>query len=381
MCDRMYMTTSFKMVMLLTFISMIFVYHNHAHAYGKPDLIKEVLSYVSEFYPGNISEDELTAGAIDGIMSKLDSASTYLTPDEFKNLREISAGKSSTIILKVSECRKKCVIASIEKPENSQEEYPEKGDILSKIENISVAGMSDKKVNRILESMPQEFVSIEIIRGTETKTLKINLHKTPPDTVSSKVLQEGLLYIKISSFAENTASLIRQQLTQDQKITMVILDLRDNPGGLLTQAIATCDHFLNEGEILSVRGKKGVVQRSYSASSKAIFNGKLAILINSRTASASEIVASALQEQGRATVIGNKSFGKGSVQTIIPLSNGGAIKITHSLYYTPSGSPIQNSGVIPDIEVEQPDNGSDIQLSRAIEVLANVLTQKTTTNE
>ena len=348
--------------------------------YEKIDLFSEVLSKIDKEYVEEINQGDVMDAAINGVLQSLDPYSSYMSPDMYKSMLTETSGKFGGLGIEVSmEHGVVKVISPIDDSPASKAGV-KAGDYIVKINNIQVQG---KTLNEAVDLMRGEVgsdIEITIRRKGIKKAIvfKITREIVKITSVKSKNIKDNIGYIRLTSFNENSGSQIKKKIYELNKkeLKAYILDLRNNPGGLLSQAIKISDFFLDKGEIVSTKGRSASENRKWFAKKGDLINGKpLIVLINYGSASASEIVAGALKDHKRAIIVGENSYGKGSVQSIIPLKNKGAIRLTISKYYLPSGKSISEVGVAPDIEVEESSNKfkfnteSDNQLNFSIKLL------------
>jgi len=319
--------------------------------------------------------------AINGVLQSLDPYSSYMTPDMFYKMQEETSGKFGGLGIEVT--MEHGVVKIISPIDNSPASKVgvKAGDYIVKINNIQVQGKSLMEAVELMRGPVGSDIEITVRRRGVKKALIFNITRDfiQVQSVKLKLIDNNIGYIRLTSFNENSSNQIKnklKKLSKDNNIKGYILDLRNNPGGLLTQAIKISDFFLDNGEIVSTKGRKSSENRKWFAKKGDIINGKsLIVLINYGSASAAEIVAGALKDHKRAILVGENSFGKGSVQSIIPLKNRGAIRLTISKYYLPSGQSITEVGVTPDIEVAEDseefkmNTKTDNQLNFALKLL------------
>ncbi len=319
--------------------------------------------------------------AINGLLQSLDPYSAYMSPEIFNEMQTETSGEFGGLGIEVSmEAGVVKVISPIDDTPASRAGI-KAGDYIVKIENIQVQGKSLSEAVDLMRGPVGSNIELTIRRRGVKKALIFNIKREIIEiqSVKADLLEKNIGYIRLTSFNENSSDQIKNKindLEKNQNVNAYILDLRNNPGGLLSQAIRISDFFLDNGEIVSTKGKKSSENRKWFAKKGDLTNGKtLVVLINYGSASASEIVAGALKDHKRAIILGEDSFGKGSVQSIIPLKNKGAIRLTVAKYYLPSGKSISEVGVRPDIEVNEQDENfriktsTDNQLNYAIKLL------------
>ena len=349
--------------------------------YKKIDLFGEVLEKINEEYVDEINQSDSMDSAINGLLQSLDPYSAYMSPEIFKEMQTETSGEFGGLGIEVSmEAGVVKVISPIDDTPASKAGI-KAGDYIVKIENIQVQGKSLSEAVDLMRGPVGSSIELTIRRRGVKKALIFNIKREIIEiqSVKADLLEKNIGYIRLTSFNENSSEQIKNKindLEENQNINAYILDLRNNPGGLLSQAIRISDFFLDNGEIVSTKGKKSSENRKWFAKKGDLSNGKtLVVLINYGSASAAEIVAGALKDHKRAIILGEDSFGKGSVQSIIPLKNKGAIRLTVAKYYLPSGKSISEVGVRPDIEVNEQDENfriktsTDNQLNYAIKLL------------
>ena len=371
----------FKITILYFFIHCHWVSSSENNIYDKIDLFGEVLEKINKEYVDEINQSESMDSAINGLLQSLDPYSAYMSPEIFNEMQTETSGEFGGLGIEVSmESGVVKVISPIDDTPASRAGI-KAGDYIVKINNIQVQGKSLSEAVDLMRGPVGSGIELTIRRRGEKKALKFNIIREiiQIKSVKSDLLEENIGYIRLTSFNENSEKQIKKEIRkfeQNKKVKAYILDLRNNPGGLLSQAIKIADFFLNNGEIVSTKSRKKSENRKWFAKEGDLTNGKaIIVLINYGSASASEIVAGALKDHKRAILLGENSYGKGSVQSIIPLKNNGAIRLTVAKYYLPSGKSISEVGVSPDIEInEETDNfriktETDNQLNYAIKLL------------
>jgi carboxyl-terminal processing protease len=316
----------------------------------------QVLDMVEENYVQEIDRDELISGAIDGMLQELDPHSSYMSKEDFEVTQEDLSGKFGGIGIQIGiKDKRLTVIAPIEDTPAFKAGL-QAGDIIFEIDGESALDITlMEAVNRI-RGPKGSAVTLTILHKESSRPEKVKIVRgiIPAISVKTQGLEPGYLYVRVTDFKANTVYDLRKALneyTRKESLKGLILDLRSNPGGILSQAVDMADVFLSKGLIVYTQGRDADSRRDFSAHKQGSdITSPMVVLINSGSASASEIVAGALQDQKRALIMGEKSFGKGSVQTIIPMADGSGIKLTIALYYTPNGRSIQAEGIVPDIE-------------------------------
>ena len=327
--------------------------------YDKIDLFGEVLDKINKEYVEEVDQSDTMDAAINGVLQSLDPYSSYMSPKNLEEMQTETKGEFGGLGIEVG--MEAGVVKVISPLDNSpaEREGVKAGDYIVKINDTQVQGKTLNEAVELMRGPVGSTLEITVRRIGLRKSLVFNITREiiQVASVKSEVLDEKIGYIRLTSFNENSDDQIKKKIREfkkNKKIEGYILDLRNNPGGLLGQAIKISDFFLDDGEIVSTKGRKKNENQKWFAREGDIINGKaLIVLINKCSASASEIVAGALKDHKRAVLVGEKSYGKGSVQSIIPLKNRGAIRLTISKYYLPSGKSISEVGVTPDITVEE----------------------------
>ena len=370
-------------LLIILFLNLSFTnsYSNN-ELYEKIDLFGEVLEKIKEDFVDDVNESEMMDSAINGVLQSLDPYSAYMSPELFKEMQTDTRGEFGGLGIEIGmESGLVKVIAPIDDTPAAKAGI-KAGDYIVKICNDQVQGKSLMEAVKLMRGPIGTSVELTIRRKNVKKSLKFVITRKIIEikSVNSEILgkNKNLGYIRLKSFNENSDKQflnIVKKFEKDSRIEGYILDLRNNPGGLLTQAINITDFFLNDGEIVSTKGRKVSETRRFFAKKGDAIKGKpIIVLINNGSASASEIFAGALKDHKRAIILGENSYGKGSVQSIIPLRNGGGIRLTISKYYLPSGDSISEVGVTPDIVVEETEDNfkinsqSDNQLNYALKL-------------
>ena len=349
--------------------------------YKKIDLFGEVLEKINKEYVDEINQSESMDSAINGLLQSLDPYSSYMSPEIFDEMQTETSGEFGGLGIEVSmESGVVKVISPIDDTPASKAGI-KAGDFIVKINDIQVQGKTLSEAVDLMRGPVGSGIELTVRRRGEKKALIFNIVREIIEIQSVKVdvLKDNIGYIRLTSFNENSSNQINKKINElenNKKVNAYILDLRNNPGGLLSQAIKISDFFLDNGEIVSTKSRKNSENRKWFAKKGDLTKGKtLIVLINYGSASASEIVAGALKDHKRAILLGENSYGKGSVQSIIPLKNRGAIRLTVAKYYLPSGKSISEVGVSPDIEIEEEADNfrirteTDNQLNYAIKLL------------
>jgi len=368
-------------ILLNLFLVKNFLSASEENIYDKIDLFGEVLNKINKEYVEEINQSEAMDAAINGVLQSLDPYSAYMSPESFENMQTETSGEFGGLGIEVS---MEAGVVKVISPLDDSPAYEagvKAGDYIVKINDIQVQGKTLNEAVEIMRGPVGSDIEITVRRKGVKKALVFNITRKiiKVRSVKSKIIDNNIGYIRLTAFNENSSNQIKKKINEfnkNENIEKFILDLRNNPGGLLSQAIKITDFFLSSGEIVSTKSRQENENRKWFAQAGDILNGEtLVVLINNGSASASEIVAGALKDHKRAILVGENSYGKGSVQSIIPLRNKGAIRLTISKYYLPSGESISEVGVSPDIVVAEDndnfriDTDSDNQLTYAIKLL------------
>ena len=377
-----------KKILIIFLISFIF-FASKSYAknelYEKIDLFGEVLENIKKEYVDEVDQSEMMESAINGVLQSLDPYSAYMSPQIFKEMQTDTRGEFGGLGIEIGmEAGVVKVISPIDDTPAAKAGI-KAGDYIVKIGKEQVQGKSLLEAVKLMRGPVGTSINLTVRRKNVKKPLEFKIVRKiiEVQSVSSETLgkNKNLGYIRLKSFNENSDKQFLKtvkKFEKDMKIKGYLLDLRNNPGGLLNQAINITDFFLNDGEIVSTKGRKISETRKFFARRGDEIDGKpIVVLINNGSASASEIFAGALKDHKRAIILGENSYGKGSVQSIIPLKNGGGMRLTISKYYLPSGKSISEVGVTPDIYVEEDNNNfqinseNDNQLNYAIRLLTS----------
>ena len=369
---------SFFFLIFLSYTNI--VYSANDEIYKKIDLFGEVLDKINKEYVDEVNQNEMMDSAINGVLQSLDPYSSYMSPEMYESMQTETSGEFGGLGIEVS---MEAGVVKVISPIDNSPAYKvgvKAGDYIVKINDVQVQGKSLNEAVELMRGPVNSDIEITVRRPGTKKSLifKITREIIKIQSVKTKLI-ENVGYIRLTAFNENSSDQIKKKIKEfkkNKKVTKYILDLRNNPGGLLSQAIKISDFFLDDGEIVSTKSRKTFENRKWFAKKGDIINGNtLVVLINYGSASASEIVAGALKDHKRAILIGENTYGKGSVQSIIPMKNKGAIRLTVSKYYLPSGDSISEVGVSPDIEVAEStdefriDTDTDNQLEFALKLL------------
>jgi carboxyl-terminal processing protease len=372
-----------KIIFIL--ISTVFLFQKSVsennNIYDKIDIFGEVLEKINKEYVDDVDPSKSMDAAINGLLQSLDPYSAYMTPESFESMQTETSGEFGGLGIEVGmEAGVVKVISPIDDTPASKAGL-KAGDYIVKIEGTQVQGKTLTEAVELMRGPVGSSLEITVRRKGKKKAIIFNITREiiKVQSVKSKILNDSVGYIRLTSFNENSSQQIKKTISKFNKnknLNSFILDLRNNPGGLLSQAIKISDFFLENGEIVSTKSRRASENRKWFAKKGDLIDGKsMIVLINYGSASASEIVAGALKDHKRAIIIGENSYGKGSVQSIIPLKNKGAIRLTISKYYLPSGKSISEIGITPDIEVEESvgnfkiNTDTDNQLNFAIKLL------------
>ena len=321
----------------------------------------QVLDLVERYYVRDVTQTDLINGAVKGMLQGLDPHSTFLTAEEYKEMQETTSGEFFGVGIEISmENGQVTVVTPIEDTPAFRAGL-QSGDVILSINGQATQELSLQEVVSRIRGPKGSEVELTILHSDAKapQTVHIVRDAIPLISVKSKKLDEGYYWVRLTRFSERTTEELHDALKAAEKeskaqggLKGIVLDLRNNPGGLLDQAVSVSDTFLEGGTIVSIKGRRENTERVYTAKKQnADVRVPLVVLINAGSASASEIVAGALRDQKRALIAGERSFGKGSVQNIIPLTDGSGLKLTVALYYTPNGSSIQAEGIVPDLEI------------------------------
>ena len=370
-----------KILLILIFFTTNASGKDNENLYKKIDLFGEVLDKVKKEYVDEINESDVMDAAINGVLQYLDPYSVYMNPELFESMQTDTKGEFGGLGIEVS------MEAGVVKVISPIDDTPafkagiKAGDYIIKINDVQVQGKTLMEAVKLMRGPVGSSIDLTIRRKGKKKIINKTIIRKiiQIKSVEAKIIKNNIGYLRLKSFNSNSSKQLVEKIgnfEKSKKLTGYILDLRNNPGGLLTQAINVTDFFLNDGEIVSTKGRKASENRRFFAKKGDKVKGKpLIILINNGSASASEIVAGALKDHKRAILLGENTYGKGSVQSIIPLSDGGGMRLTISKYYLPSGQSISEIGVSPDILVEEESEDfkinsvSDNQLNYAIKLL------------
>lgn len=318
----------------------------------------EILQRVKNDYVEPVSDDKLLENAVRGMLSGLDPHSAYLDKDEYEDMNTATTGKFGGLGIEVQMKDGLVFVVSPIDDTPAAKAGIQSGDYIVKINEDTVRGLTLKEAVDKMRGDPGSKVSLTVLRQSADKPLTFDMKRDTINVASArgKMLEPGYGYLRVSQFTATTGKLVLEELKKIKKegdVRGLVLDLRNNPGGVLNAAVDVSDAFIDKGQVVSIKGRDADSNRVFNATSGDELGGRpIVVLVNGGSASAAEIVAGALQDTRRAVIVGTKTFGKGSVQTILPLTNDSAIKITTARYYTPSGRSIQAEGIEPDISFQ-----------------------------
>ena len=356
---------------------------NSSELYKKIDLFSEVLETIKKEYVDEIDQAEIMDSAINGVLQSLDPYSAYMSPKSFEGMQTDTKGEFGGLGIEIGmESGVVKVISPIADTPAANAGI-KSGDYIVKINDVQVQGKSLTEAVELMRGPIGSEINLTVRRVNVKKALNFKIKRAVIEvkSVEAKIIGERkkIGYLRLKSFNQNSDKQLFKSIKgfeRNNKLNGYILDLRNNPGGLLNQAISITDFFLDDGEIVSTKGRKISETRRFFSKKGDGINGKpLIVIINNGSASASEIVSGALKDHKRAIILGESTYGKGSVQSIIPLKNGGGIRLTISKYYLPSGKSISKVGVLPDIFVEETGDNfkinskTDNQLKYAVDLL------------
>jgi len=372
------------LLFLNIFINSNYVYSKNSNKlYEKIDLFSEVLETIKQEYVNEVDQAEIMDSAINGLLQSLDPYSAYMSPKSFDGMQTDTKGEFGGLGIEIGmESGVIKVISPIDDTPAADAGI-KSGDYIVRINEQQVQGKTLTEAVELMRGPVGSEIKLTIRRRNEKKALVFKIKRAVIEvrSVEAKIIGEKneIGYLRLKSFNENSDEQLFEKINnfeKKKKLTGYILDLRNNPGGLLTQAISISDFFLDDGEIVSTKGRKISETRRFFSRKGDGINGKpLIVITNNGSASAAEIVSGALKDHKRAIILGENTYGKGSVQSIIPLKNGGGLRLTISKYYLPSGKSISEVGVLPDIFVEEIgkdfkiNTDTDNQLKYAVDLL------------
>ena len=346
-------------IFLILFLLMISPWTGQAREddYESLKRFSQVLHLIEDNYVEQKDRENLLLGAIEGMLRKLDPHSSYVSLEDLRMMQEDFSGEFGGIGIQIGMRDNQLVVIAPIEDTPAHEAGLEPGDMILEINSKSTQGMSLTDAVRLIRGPKGEPVELTILSADQNKPRKVEIIRDtiPVHSVRIQELEAGYVQLRITDFKGNTTDDLREEIRKyrsGQDLKGIILDLRNNPGGLLDQAVSVSDVFLDQGLIVYTQGRDKAQRKDFKASRRSEdVDTPMIVLINAGSASASEIVAGALQDNNRALILGENTFGKGSVQSIIPLSDGSAIKLTIALYYTPGGRTIQAEGIAPDLRI------------------------------
>ncbi|WP_428301189.1 S41 family peptidase [Immundisolibacter sp.] len=324
-------------------------------------LFSEVLGIIRQHYVEPVSDADLLKNAIRGMLAGLDPHSAYLEQDEFQELKEGTSGEFGGLGIEVGMEDGFVKVVSPIDDTPAQKAGVRAGDLIIRLDDTAVKGLSLNDAVKMMRGAPGTDILLTIVREGEQKPLQLKLTRAviKVNSVRSRPLEAGYGYLRVSQFQTNTGRKLREEIEKLKRdnggsLKGLVLDLRNNPGGVLTAAVSVSDAFISDGLIVYTEGRGSDAEQKFSATSGDVLDGSpIVVLVNAGSASASEIVAGALQDNARAIIMGEKTFGKGSVQTILPIRENAALKLTTARYFTPKGRSIQAEGIEPDVPLER----------------------------
>ncbi len=320
----------------------------------------EILNRVKQGYVEDISDEDLLENAIRGMLDGLDPHSAYLSPQQFREISISTSGEFGGLGIEVQMQNGFVRVVAPIDDTPAKRAGIQAGDLIVRINGDAVKGMSLMDAVKVMRGEPGTEITLTVLREGEDGPFKVTIERAiiRVKSVKSRVLEDGFGYVRITQFSSQTGDALEREIQDlkektDGQLKGIVLDLRNNPGGVLGAAVEVSDAFLNDGNIVSIRGRAPNTDQSFDADAGTLLQGQpMIVLVNEGSASASEIVAGALKDNGRAIIMGRRTFGKGSVQTILPLQSGAALKLTTARYYTPSGDSIQAEGIEPDVTIQ-----------------------------
>lgn len=346
-------------IFLILFLLMVSPWSGQAREdqYESLKRFSQVLHLIEDNYVQEKDREVLLQGAIEGMLQKLDPHSSYVSKEELRRMQEDFSGEFGGIGIQIGMRDNQLVVIAPIEGTPACEAGLQAGDLILEIDSKSTQGMSLTDAVSLIRGPKGEPVELTVLSSGENKPRKVNIVRgvIPAHSVRSQVLGSGYVFLRITDFKGNTTTDLRDEIRKhksQQDLKGIILDLRNNPGGILDQAVSVSDLFLDDGLIVYTQGRDKNQRKDFKASRRSEdVTTPMVVLINAGTASAPEIVAGALQDSNRALILGENTFGKGSVQSIMPMADGSAIKLTIALYYTPEGRSIQAEGITPDLRI------------------------------
>lgn len=329
----------------------------------------ETLDYVKANYPFKVNDRDLINNSIKGLLQGLDENSNYYTKEEADKILKSITGNFTGIGVVIENKEGYTIVNSVMKNSPAEKSGLKKGDTIVSVDNTKIKDLSPEEVSSLIQGLPDTKVKLGILRGKSTTPIYLDITRAniKVNPVEHKILEKDIGYIKLKEFNPYATTYIKEVLQKfdKQNIDKIILDLRDNPGGMLNQAINIAELFVPAGPIVHIRSNKGTTTHISTNQNPKY---KIAVLVNENSASASEILAGAIKERGAGTLIGKKTYGKGTVQIMLPLPDGSILKLTTAEYLLPNKTSIHKKGIRPDIVIEN-QGSKDLQLEKAIESL------------
>jgi len=350
--------------------------------YNKTNAFQDIIFLIKNYYVEDVELDTLLEGAIDGMLNKVDRFSYYMDADEYEEMQTEYEGHYGGIGIVITTRDNKLTVVSPIKSTPGERAGLRAGDIITAIDGLKTADISQTKAVDLMRGEPGTDVVLTVERSDVDQELEIKITREDIEVpyVESEMKTENIGYISLAQFIENVGTDVEIELNKlkDQGAEGIILDLRNNPGGLLSEAVNVASSFISEGQVVSVR-QRGNIERFLNVNKKFEADTEIPVivLINRGSASASEIVAGAIKDYGRGKLMGTTTFGKGVVQSVVPLADGSAVSITTARYYTPDGNYIHEKGIEPDIEIEldteAAQDGEDNQLDEAVDMMRSFI--------
>ncbi|MGM0602828.1 MAG: S41 family peptidase [Bacillota bacterium] len=372
----------FLLASFLIFTTVITGIAQNTDDYNKTNAFQDIIFLIKNYYVEDVELDTLLEGAIDGMLNKVDRFSYYMDAEEYEEMQTEYEGHYGGIGIVITTRDNKLTVVSPIKKTPGERAGLQAGDIIAAIDGVETSEISQMKAVDLMRGEPGTDVVLTVERADLNEPLEITITREDIEVpyVESEMKAENIGYISLAQFIENVGEDVETEIARlkEQGAEGIILDLRNNPGGLLNEAVNVASSFVSEGQIVSVR-QRGSIERMLNANPEfeADTDIPVIVLINGGSASASEIVAGAIKDYGRGKLMGTKTFGKGVVQSVVPLTDGSAVSITTARYYTPDGNYIHEKGIEPDIEVEldveAAQNGEDNQLDEAIDLMESFI--------
>ena len=375
------LTFSMAILMIFTLSTGIMAQDKSEEEYDSFDKFQQVLYYLKNYHVEEMSYDKLLKGAINGMLQEADPFSYYLSPDEYEEMQIEFEGHFGGIGIRIIMRNGRLTIVSPIKGTPGDRVGLKAKDIITHIEGEPTSEMTQKEAVDMMRGEPGTEVQITVSREEAEKALKFNITRADIEIpyVSSEMKEDNIAYISIAEFAQDVGLKVKKEITslQAQGAQGIILDLRSNPGGLLNEAVNVASNFIREGTVVSAKQRTGKSEVYKTSTEIRSVDLPLVILINGGSASASEIVSAAVKDHKRGELVGTRTFGKGTVQRVIPLQDNSAVKLTIARYYTPDGDFIHEKGIEPNVKIEyNPEAEKDNQIKKAIEMLKEKIEKK-----